>query len=143
MKAKRGTRREATTLDMEGQRFTEVTAAAAQDSVTDPTTLAAGQFDEASLQTRLFMCLGRTVQAKKTCALILLLILLLVVQLTQLFVLPGSAAGQQTSLSDRSLQQLVSHVFPADFRPATAHLPVAWVNASAAAAASAAAPLDD
>lgn len=52
-------------------------------------------FERASLHTRVFLCLGRCLETKKTCLLILVVGLILLVEFTKLFVPPGSLGGLQ------------------------------------------------
>lgn len=59
----------------------------------------ADRFERASFYTKSFLCLGRSLEAKKACLLILIVGLLLIVEFTKLFVPPGTAAsGFQTSV---------------------------------------------
>jgi hypothetical protein len=58
----------------------------------------ATKFETASLGTRLFICLNRSIEAKKLCLLILVVALILVVQLIQLVAPPdflASKSGQE------------------------------------------------
>ena len=67
------------------------------------------QFDSASLQTRAFLCLGRCLETKKTCLLIFLIVLILVVEFTKLFVPAGSLAGYDATTA--KAVQLATRLF--------------------------------
>lgn len=89
------------------------------------------RFERASNSTRLFLCMGRGLQTKKTCALILVLVLLLVVEFSKLFLPSGSVVAQQLQASADQGLQLANRVLDYSagaanlserFRSATAHL---------------------
>lgn len=82
-------------------------------------------FERSALPARLFLFLGKCLETKKTCLLILAVTLLLVVELTKLFIQAGPSEGQRESadrvvqLATRVLESLGAHALT----PSTAHGP--------------------
>jgi len=82
----------------------ETVAAAAAAVAPSSATTSEDRFQRASFFPRAYQCLNKCLEAKKSCILILFLAAFLVVELTKLFVPPGSSSAGLQQSAEKTLQ---------------------------------------
>ena len=82
----------------------ETVAAAAAAVAPSSATTSEDRFQRASFFPRTYQCLNKCLEAKKSCILILFLAAFLVVELTKLFVPPGSSSAGLQQSAEKTLQ---------------------------------------